>query len=432
MRRRLSLFQGDTLALESIEFQRDQQLFKELTNLITEFEKIPERDIPDHELALTLPAVIKAHTGLQLLVSWAGDVGDLACCPPVANPNHVFWNRLDLWIREAIGTADADKILSDPSKKAIGTVDLKRGKVGGVFSEMACQLLLPAALLVSRRFTAAEKAAGILHELGHLFSFFEYLAATMTSNFILQAISKTYDTPTSVKDREVILTKIKSQMKMKELDAEALAKSNNRKITEIVLISTYVRELRSEIGSNIFDINGWEVLADQFAARQGAARDVTTFLDKLYREHNSIKYRSWPFWLYVEAMKIGCVILAPLTLGSSLLFTLILCLNDGVEASDTLYGTLKTRYGRMRDQLVAEMKVNKDLDRQAQLAQDIQVIDDVLNGFTEKQQLLGYVYDFLSPVQRKRISQEKLQRQLEDLAHNDLFVRSAALKQLGA
>jgi hypothetical protein len=432
MRQRLSLFEGDTLALESIEFQRDQMLFKELSNLIRELEKIPERDIADHELGLQLAAVIKEHTGILVATTWAGAASDLACCPPMANPNNVFWNRLDLWIRDIIGTADADKVLSDPSKKAIGTVDLKRGKVGGVFSEMSCQLIFPAALAVSKKYTPEEKAAGVIHELGHLFGFFEYIAAVMTTNYILSAIAKTYDTPTPVKQREIILTKIKSETKMKELDTEALAQSSNKKIVEVVLISSYARELKSEIGSNVFDINGWELMADQFAARQGAARDVTTFLDKLYREFGSIKYRSTASWLFIEALKIAGIIFAPFTMGISFSIVAVMMMMDQVEQSDMLYGTLKTRFGRMRDQLVAEMKINQDKDRQQQLAQDIQVIDDVLNGFQERQQLLGYVYDFISPVQRARNRQEKLQRELEQLAHNDLFVRSAALKQLGA
>jgi hypothetical protein len=200
-----------------------------------------------------------------------------------------------------------------------------------------------------------------------------------------------------------------------------------------VIITSYAKELQSEIGSNVFDINGWEQMADQYAARQGAARAFVTFLDKAYREDGTIKYRNMFTYLFVEAVKLAGVILTPFTFGISTAFAALMCMNDSVSDSDTIYGTLKTRYGRMRDQLVAELK-EKDTDdeRQKALAQDIQVLDDLLSDFKERQQLLGYVMDFLSPIHRKRISQEKLQRELEQLAHNDLFVRAANLKQLGA
>jgi hypothetical protein len=57
------------------------------------------------------------------------------------------------------------------------------------------------------------------------------------------------------------------------------------------------------------------------------------------------------------------------------------------------------------------------------------VIDEVIAGVKDRQQVLGYVRDFLSPIRRRRISQEKLQRELETIAHNDLFVRAASLRQ---
>ncbi len=433
MRQRTSLFQGDTITLESIDFQRDQMLFKELCAFFKAGEKMGDKEIADSELSTQLPALIMHHTGMCVVTQWGGAPGDLACQPPMANPNSVFWNRLDIWLREnVLGTAAADKVISE-NKRPIGTVDSKRGKVGGVFSNMECILALPATLVVSKKYSPEEKSAGVIHELGHLFAFFEYLAASMTTNFVLSAISKQYDTLTSVKDREMLLTKIKSELQLKELDAEALARSNDKKVVEVVIITSFAKVLHSELGSNVFDINGWEQMADQFAARQGAARHIVTFLDKLYRESGTVKYRRLPFYLFIEAVKIAGVIMAPFAGGTSLALTAMLCMNDTVGASDTLYGTLKTRFGRMRDQLVAELK-EKGLsdERTTALAQDIQVIDDLLAGFKERQQLLGYVLDFVTPFHRQRISQDKLQRELEQLAHNELFVRAASLKQLAA
>jgi hypothetical protein len=70
-------------------------------------------------------------------------------------------------------------------------------------------------------------------------------------------------------------------------------------------------------------------------------------------------------------------------------------------------------------------------EQQASYADDIATIDEILTFAKDRQQLLGYVRDFLSPIQRRRISQEKLQRELESIANNDLFVKAASLRQLG-
>jgi hypothetical protein len=417
-------------ALESIDFQKNGAFYKELTTICTELEGKNANEIADSEIAMQLPAVIKHHTGMNVTTLWGPE--DFAAYPPLANNNNPLWNRLDIFEREEMTNADSDKLLYQLQSNPIGRVNLKTGMVSGIYAEFVSALSLPVQVFSGKAFTPEEKAAGILHELGHLFDYFVFIAHTVTTNQILAAISKKYDHTTNIKEREVLLTKVKSVAKLSELDAEALSKSNDKKVVEVVIVTSMVREFESQLGSNIYDMNTWEALADQYATRQGAGRALVTFLDKSNRAGDHIAYRSTAKYVFMEALKLMWAALTPLTFGVTLLPLLVSCVQDSVGTGGT-YDTLRNRFGRVRDQIVEAMKDKKQTpDQLTALTQDLTAIDDLLAYVKDRQQLFGYIADFLSPWQRQRISQEKMQRSLEQLAHNDLFVRAANLKQLSA
>lgn len=417
-----------SLSLEAIDFQPNANFFKELVAVCRSLSKADAKTLADHDIAQQLPAVIKHHTGMNVQV-WFG-AADVAMAAPLVNHNNPLLNALDLEDREFMPNADADQILARLEKNPIGRVSLKTGMVSGIFSVFPAILTLPSEVLTSSKYSPEEKAAMILHELGHVFSYFEFLANSHSTNQILAAISRKYDQTTNVKEREYVLTKIKTLAQLDSLDAEALAQSNDKKVVSIVVVASLVKKIESELGSNLYDMNSWEQLADQYATRQGAGRHVLTVLDKMYRADEHLNFRSTPRYLFVEALKLCLVAFIPFTGGVSLMPLLAMC---GVDASqpDAGYDSLKNRYGRVRDQVVEALKDQKlSSDDVENLTQDLDAIDELLKGVKDRQQLFGYLIDFLSPYQRKRISQQKMQRELERLAHNDLFTHSAKLRQL--
>jgi hypothetical protein len=417
-------------ALESIDFQTNGTFYKELINIFDGLAKGNAKEIGDHELAQQLPAVIRYHTGLNAVVLFGA--AELASASALVNHNNPLLNALSIEEREFLPNADADKILHKLEATPVGRVNLKTGMVSGVFADFPVFLTLPTEVATGKGFTSEEKAAMLLHEIGHLEVYFEFLSRTVSSNQILAALSKKYETSGSIKEREVFLTKVKTLAQLKDLDVEALAKSNDKKVVEVVIVTSIVKAIESELGSNIYDMNSWEQLADQYAARQGAGRALVTALDKAERFDGHIGYRNLGYYLYVEAVKLLFAALAPITYGVTLIPLLVACGADSTDQGG-VYDTLKNRMGRVRDQLVEALKDQRLKPEQvASVNQDLTAIDEVLSNVKDRQQLLGYVIDFLSPWHRKRISQEKLQRELERLAHNDLFVRAANLKQFGA
>ncbi|MBB5409395.1 hypothetical protein HDG34_003336 [Paraburkholderia sp. HC6.4b] len=417
------------IACEDVDFQSDA-FFRELAALFRELEGVKPDAIADHDAAMQLPVLIAHYTGMNVKVAWMED-GPVVY-PPAVNKNHVLLSRWGDYFRQHMLTnADADKLIAQSQVRPIGRVDRRNARVSGVFSDLQSVLIVPPQLF-QKKLSAEEIAAIVLHELGHVFAYFELISHTLTTNQILAGLSKKLDQSASVKDREAVLAKVKSVSHLQDLDVEMLAKSADRKVIEIVVVSSIARELQSEIGMPLFDMNGFEALADQFAVRLGAGRDLVTGLDKLNRIDGHIAYRNRLAWLYAESLKMILLLAVPLTLGGTWSMLMASCTADSKGAETEAYGTLKTRYERIREQLVEGMKDPKlSKEMQADYAEDIAAIDEVLATVSNRRQLFSYMADFLSSSRRQRISQEKLQRELESIANNDLFVKAAALRQTG-
>ena len=409
------------IASEEIDFQGGG-FFRELCALFTELEGVKPAAIPDQDSAMQLPAVIAHYTGMNVKVAW-GSEGP-AASPPALTKNHVLLSRWgDHYRHHMVTNVDADRLIAESRTRPIGRVDRKNGCVSGVFSEVESTVYLPVTLF-AKKFTAGEAAALTLHELGHIFAFFDLVSHALTTNQILAGLSKKLDQSAGIKDREAVLARVKSIAELEDLDVEMLARSNDRKVVELVVVSSIARELQSELGMPLFDTNSFEALADQFAVRMGAGKDLVTAQDKINRAAGHIAYRSWLAWMFTETLKVIQLLAVPLSLGATWSMLMAGCTADSTGGENEAYGSVKTRYGRIREQLVEGMK-NPDVDKQVQAsyAEDLETIDGILATVSDRRQLFSYMADFLSSSRRQRISQEKLQRELESIANNDLFVK---------
>jgi len=98
---------------------------------------------------------------------------------------------------------------------------------------------------------------------------------------------------------------------------------------------------------------------------------------------------------------------------------------------DGTYDRPGARFKRVRNQIVENLKDrNLDRDTQTRLKDDIVAIDGILEQMTERHQVTDALWELFSPRARANSNQVKLQRQLEDLAANDLFLQSATLNAL--
>lgn len=409
----MRLFQS--ISQESIDFQ-SPAFFKELTIAFTEL-KAAKKGAAESEVVPRLSAVVKHHTGLNI----AFNIGNIDPCVdiPQVDKNHPLVNSL---IRNYVSSSDGLTMIHNAGGQVRGSVNLTTGKVTGIFTEVKSTINLPLKMFSGDKYSAEEIAAVTLHEVGHLVTYYEYITRTVTTNQVLAGVSKALDGSGNIEQREAVLLSAKQALKLKDFDEKELAKSTNTKVVEVVLVSQIVKQTESELGSNVYDFSSWEMLADQYVARYGAHRHLVTALEKIYGSMWNISFRSLPSYLAMEALKLVMLFLAP---GIAVFFIVM----DG--SGDGTYDRPGVRMKRVRNQIVENMK-DKELskDDHARLAADLVVIDDVIKRIEDRRQFLEVVWNTISPSSRKAYKQELLQRDLEAIAANDLFVKASELRQL--
>ena len=422
------LIMDNVVVNESILFQVNSQLFKELILSFKALQKEAKDKISDSELVTNISKIIKHHTGLNVTLNIANNNPQVTI--PMVNKNNVLVNSV---IRNVVNSSDGLKLIAESKGAAKGSVNLKTGEVSGIFSEVSSTIDMPIYMFTTMQFTPEEISAIALHEIGHLVVYYEYMSRTVSTNQALAGVSKALDKSGTVEEREAVLITAKTALGLKDLDAKLLAKSNNKKVAEIVIITNIVKETVSELGCNIYDLSTWEYLADQYAARHGAGRYLATGLEKVYNSIGNISFRSTPTYLAMEALKVfliispiivltitGSMFISPLSLSIVLMM---------LDSDNPTYDRPGERIKRIRDQIVENLKDKKlDKDDIERLNADIAAIDIILKEVDDRRQFISVLWDIVSSTSRKARNQESLQKELEDLIVNDLFVMASKLK----
>ena len=414
------------VANESIDFQ-STMFFNELVMIIKSIKAIKkEEDIADSDEVESLNNIIKHYTNSRIVVL-LDKFGPCIELPEI-DKNNIFYKDS---VRNLVSNADGIAIIRDAGKNAVGGVNLKTGKVSGVYAEVVPKLHMPMDMFTSNRFSPEELAAIILHETGHYITFCEFSSRVITTNQILAGMSKALDKSSTPKEREFVLLTVKQVAGLNDLDVEKLTKSNNNKVIEMVVISSLAKTNISQINSNLLDITASEHIADEYAARHGAGRYLITALEKLHKSGFDKSFRSTPIFLLFEIFKIlllvGSIVIANSSLFQVAIFVLIM---DG-QSRNIEHGTPEQRFKRVRNQVVENLKDrNLSAEDHKRLTDDLVVIDKSLETCNDRRQFINVILDFVIPSRKDAYKQEQLQADLEDIAANELFRKAADLNQL--
>jgi hypothetical protein len=431
----LTPFMSQGIALEMIEFQ-DSSFHEQLSGLFEDLKKVGQRNMAGSDPAVAIEKAIFDRTGIQ--IEFTMEEGGAYCMPPILDKNSPLLSNV--W-REYFQHTTALKMIKKAEDGLIrGTIDLVHSKVTGAFSEVKCILNMPRSWVGGRfggrEFTGRELSAITLHEVGHLFTGFEYLLHSVTTNQVLAGVARGLEESHDPNERMVILTTAANALKIDPEELKKLADGNGGMFATVKILQEVAKMAPSEIGTSIYDQNNWEQLADQFAARHGAQRDLITSLDLVHRAYGDISVRSNGMFIAMEILKVlmalGSVVLAVIAPAAAIVpffvwMGLLLFDNPGHES----YDRPGVRLSRIRDQLVAQLK-DRDLSKELvdRIKGDLVVVDRLLLTVKDRFTLISAVFNFLSSERRDRFAQEKLARELEQLAANDLFVASAELKTL--
>lgn len=412
-----------SIGLEAIQVQNDL-FFKELTLAFQRLrtEKAYEGDALKR---IGFAEIIKRHTGLKVnfKVEKNNDINAYVIPPMVDKNNPLIYD----WWKPHIDNTDVKKFIKARRSDIIkGSVDLKSGKVSGIFSDIEHSLTVYKGLCESTLLCDEERAAVCLHEVGHLFTYYEFLGHTLTTNVILHAATQAFFKSDDVIKRTQVLDEACKALDISLDDPEALVKCESKEVFQTVVLRKAILEAKSSLGSNIYDLTATEALADQYAIRQGAGRYLATGLDKIHRHYGGdSSYMSTGMHIFATVIRV--ILFFALIIPTAGLILLVLLLNPAMK----LYDDPGARLGRMKRELVASLK-QKDLpaDQRKAIVDDIEAVDALLKNIDDKRTLMQFFYTSILPSGRKQYEQLRFQVELEKLVNNQLFVTAEKLTNL--
>lgn len=430
---------------ESIDFQTSS-FGKELENALSIIRETYKevKDIYDCPEKRIFEKVVKKHTGLNITLNFNTDIPAATSVPDLTNGSILIHNAR----RHYLTSNDALVCLKASKKDKNGNlVDIKRARVSGQFAELNNVIYVSGVLFLKDFLTIQEYVAILLHEIGHIFVAFEYVNRTTTNNQVMASVVRTVMEKNNVKEREIIFKEASEILGVKDDRILELEKITDARVISTVILKWGVDNTVSELGMQEYDMNSFEQLADQFSTRQGYGRHLITGLDKLVLSMGSPErsifhtffyfiFESWmqfknaQSWYYTFMRILGGAVSFVLLYNAFYLTLILLSAIKlaGAKNKDYTYDILRTRYLRVREQLIQRLK-NKSIPstESKNLIESIKIIDLAVEKTILYKGPLTLVSDFIFSSNRDLNSYILLQRQLEELASNDLFIKSAEL-----
>jgi hypothetical protein len=417
------------LVLEAIDHQSGE-FYETLVSIIESGKSASAKGLIAKGIDKDLAVCIKRFTNLIIkleLVDSYAQPGTAWIIVPVTDVNHAILNE---GVRDYYDYFfDGKSLISEVSKKPglLSRVDISKGRVYGDYANIEAEMTIGDEFFNSQWYTAEEAAAVILHEVGHYFSYVEFLTSSITTNFVLSQMAAALSRTTNPKERESYIIAAKQILgSSSRVSAEELSQANNPGAVQIVLVKDYIETKRTEFGYDVFNESTWEAMADQFAARQGAGGALLTALDKIMRRYGSdIAYRGRMAYYLIEVLKTVFAFSLYLTVPA-----LLMILND---SANTVYGRLPVRFERIRAELIDRLKDRKlSAKEKASITQDIEVADRILKTVSDQRQWFSYVAEILFSGKRDYYKAEAVSRELEKLGASDFFLQAAKLSAIAS
>lgn len=354
--------------------------------------------------------------------------------------------------------------LQDIKKKAerIGSVDLKNSKVHGLFAKEYAFISVGWVFLVTDVLTDEEVAASLCHEIGHVFTNFEFVADLVTFNHTLRALVNTTVSKMPTSQKTVIFKEILEGEELSQIvDAKELAKLQSPNAVAAWVGEAKLRKIQSEYGLDQYDMTTNEGLADQFASRHHFNKALVSGLVKIIavggedikakniRQAALEKARVVSDVFGYGALAVGGIgglagipVMVGVAIASGVIslvariwsFTLGGAFTRVNVTQESIHDSGITRLRRLKEDMITKIKDPKlPKDEVQEALSCIAQVDRYLEGVKkfEGSTLDQVFFNGLFIIEKafvKRDKQELIARQLEELMNNDLFVRASELK----
>jgi len=393
------------------------------------------KELMDSSYIKDIEVMIFKRTGLRIQLVVNEDIA--AILSFFTNKHSILINPI--W-RGEFTIKDQQAIL-DRSHDRKGTIDLKKGRVGGLFSEYRNILFINFHVLVNHhKLSTREIVAIILHEMGHAFYNCEYSDRLESTNQILANVAREMLSDATDKKLEYIYRELKSiDAKVTEQQVDEIV-NGNRIIAGYHLFKITVNSVLGQMSDATYDKTSFEQLADHFATRFGYGKDLIIALDKLHDYFNnpekSQSYNTFNTILTsIGAMATMMMLFAAIIGGVTIVavylsfFIGIVLYGTREDVRDYTYDKLKIRYKRIRNTYIDVIrKAGLSNDELRVVIENIYIVDGIIANTYIATNIYNKLANMLFSKARKADDHIREQQLLEELAFNDLFISAAAIK----
>lgn len=401
------------LGLESI-LRTNGNFFKELTEAVQRLRDGKKYDTKAIKESM-IPSVIRLHTGMNVGFRIISGEDAAAYRKSITNVNGLFG---DTYIGQ--NTA-AGNIMSITNKDFVGLVDEVTGKVGGDFSKVPVLMDIGIGFLAhNSEYEADEAAAIILHELGHLFAGFQFLGTFGYGGALVARTARMLLDSDSISERKVIIKKLESILGVDKTFNSVDYIENPKPGIDVLMLADYTGSLPVKTLNTLYDFRNVEQQADQFVVRHGAALVHARALDKIHRRSNYYGHESMVRHLMVETARLFSLWGTVPSL-SDLLFK---------NVYPKKYDDPNDRIEYLKMQLIDDLKripKNNEMERNI-ILNDIKEIEKIHGNIVYRRDVIQFFWDCVSTKGKDMAANEKLQKSLERMLYNDLFLKATQFK----
>ncbi len=458
------------ISLETIDFQKDnfgneiEAILAEIRTGITNKEFNSNKAIFESKLVKQLDSLINKRTGLKVKFEPSFNCPGAILVMPINDhsillPEDFRGHDLIRKTKEAIDTKNNE----------VGYIDLKKAKVSGIFSKYTHSIYMDFYFnMTTIGLSPGEVAAIVLHEVGHAFSWYEYSNRLESTNQVMQNVLE--ELGKKDKNLEYVYRELEDGLSMSKEEIDSLLASESSVIFGYKFFTAVTNKVVSQLPNDKYDETSSEQLADQFCNRFGYGRELVSGLAKINKEHggemsSAAEYGSFLKTVFLTmliasffsalfssggliaailstviiptSMVVG-VILNPAALLFTLAYMFIILILTKVTIRvisnnhHTSYDELVDRYKRIRSDMISLLKnvALTDKDRDTVIF-SIDSIDKMIEYGKEHKNTIIKISESIADVfNYKDKADIKIQQLLEELAANDLFLKSAKLKSV--
>lgn len=445
------------VSMEMIGYQHNDPFVKNATDILQRYK---ENTIDKVALTKELSDAIKKRFNLNLNLTLEENNEPNAYAMPINLSTRNVLNGLNNFNDKALHAAtmlsrnNAIKIAKGDVDNA-GLLDFKNAKADGVFALLDSHIVIHTGLL--NELHPRETVAIILHEIGHIWTYFEYLAVSTYRNAITVNAAKEFLKTNKEEDRYKILVALDNDYGL-PVDKSVLELPDEQAVT--VIVSSMSKMFSSDPRYDLYTIKNAEALADQFASRFGLLEETISAMKKLDKkswqaardlgEKYYSLFKCFSVMSFLSSIGTGAafgtaVALAslPLYIGSVILAITAVTASsvankysrDGTKiqtAMDTSsYDKPKDRLQRLYNETLGTLKnTNLSNEVKQQIIDSLAVVKKEIEKAPETDTRWVKLLMDVSPEYNKMNEQRRNHQIIESLMSNELYVASAKLSTI--